>query len=76
MKLKRLGKSLLESSVDIDFESEVKGTNSYEELEDRMSDIIDKFKEDLKKEIGYEEGDTDKDRAIEIAIQDAVGYSL
>ena len=63
-----------ESSVDLDFEDEVINTKSYSKLSDSMSKCIQEFHEDLRNEIGYEEGDTDKDRAVSNAIQKEINF--
>ena len=62
---------LLESSPDVDFETKVMDTKAYTKLSSEIRIAIENFHEDLLHEIGYEEGDSDKDRAVNIAIQHA-----
>lgn len=53
------------------FETKVMDTKAYTKLSSEIRIAIENFHEDLLHEIGYEEGDSDKDRAVSIAIQHA-----
>ena len=57
-----------ESSIDIDFENKVSGTDAYSTLCSSVADAISQFYADLAIEIGYEEGENDKDRAVQNCI--------
>jgi hypothetical protein len=68
--IKKFG-SFNESSVDVDYQSKVEKTKAYRSLSSAIEAAISKFKLELEEEIGYEEGDMDKDLAVSAAIQGA-----
>ena len=61
-----------ESSPDYEFQNKVEKTNAYKNLSSKLQAAIDVFKSELGDEIGYDEGSSDDDRAVSLAIQSAM----
>jgi hypothetical protein len=65
-----------ETSPDVDYEEKVKGTNAYRNLRDEIHALFENFQEELYDDMGYEEGDNDKDAAVQLAFQLAVNSAI
>lgn len=57
-----------EGSPNYDLQSKVEKTKAWDNLQKEFGISIRKFVNSLEDEIGYEEGDTDNDRAVRLAI--------
>lgn len=61
-----------EGAPNYKLQSKVEKTEAYNKMSSKFKQAIDEFLSDIKNEIGYEEGDTDDDRAIGLSIQSAI----
>lgn len=65
-------RSINESSPDYELLNEIEETEAYTQLSAKFKEAIDTFMDEIKVEIGFEEGSKDEDRAVSLAIQSAV----
>lgn len=61
-----------ESSTNEDYQAIVENTEAWNKLQKYFGRAISEFKRDISNEIEYEEGNSDNDRAVGLAIQSAV----